>query len=61
MTNNEEIFTIEEAAAYLKVSVNSLYKLAQDKKLPCRKVGKHWRFSKIAIDAWITNGGDDSE
>ena len=30
-----------------------LYKLAQEGKVPGQKVGKHWRFSKDAIDRWL--------
>jgi excisionase family DNA binding protein len=35
------------------VSKSSLYKLAQDGKVPGQKVGKHWRFHKVSIDAWL--------
>jgi excisionase family DNA binding protein len=49
-----EVMTIDELAEYLKVSKSSLYKLAQQGKVPGQKVGKHWRFSKQAIDDWIS-------
>jgi excisionase family DNA binding protein len=48
-----EIMTIGEAAQYLRISLSSLYKLAQNGKIPCQKVGKHWRFRKEAIDRWL--------
>ncbi|PWB56034.1 MAG: DNA-binding protein [Anaerolineales bacterium] len=48
-----EIMTIGEAAQYLRISLSSLYKLAQDGKIPCQKVGKHWRFRKEAVDRWL--------
>jgi len=44
---------IEEAAEYLRVPLSSLYKLAQEGKIPCQKVGKHWRFRKETIDHWL--------
>jgi len=47
--------TIDDLAAYLQVSKSSLYKLAQDGKVPGQKVGKHWRFHKEAIDRWLTS------
>lgn len=47
------ILTIEELAEYLKISKSTLYKLAQDGKLPGQKVGRHWRFHKDGIDGWI--------
>lgn len=45
--------TIQDLAAYVQVSKSSLYKLVQDGKVPGVKVGKHWRFHKEAIDAWL--------
>ena len=49
--------TIDELAGYLQVSKSSLYKLAQDGRVPGQKVGRHWRFHKAAIDGWLTAGG----
>lgn len=48
-----EILTIDELAAYLKISKSTLYKLVREGKLPSQKVGKHWRFRKEAIDRWL--------
>jgi len=50
---DSEVMTIEELAEYLKVSKSSLYKLAQQGKVPGQKVGKHWRFKRDAIDRWL--------
>ena len=47
------VFTIDDLAAYLKISKSTLYKLAQGGSLPGQKVGKHWRFHKDAIDQWL--------
>ena len=49
------ILTVDEAAAYLRIPKSSLYKLAQEGKVPCQKVGRHWRFNKEAINAWLAN------
>ena len=54
---NEVIFTIEELASYLKVSKSSLYKLAQEGKVPAQKVGRHWRFHKATVDSWLAKTG----
>ena len=60
-----EIMTIGELAGYLKISKSTLYKLAQDGRLPGQKVGKRWRFHKDAIDSWLKscpeNGGKKGE
>jgi excisionase family DNA binding protein len=54
MVNNlPEIMTIGEIAAYLRISISSLYKLAQEGRIPCQKVGRHWRFRREAIERWL--------
>ncbi|QTA82149.1 DNA binding domain-containing [Desulfonema limicola] len=55
MDNNDKIFTIQELSEYLKISISTLYKLAQEGKLPGQKVGRHWRFRKKAVDRWLEN------
>lgn len=47
------IMTIEEASKYLRIPLSTLYKLAQNGKIPCQKVGRHWRFRKETIDHWL--------
>ena len=53
MKDTGEVLTIEEMARYLKIPRSTLYKLAQEGKIPCQKVGRHWRFRKEAIDRWL--------
>lgn len=48
-----QILTIEEVSQYLRIPLSSLYKLAQDGKIPCQKIGRHWRFRKETIDRWL--------
>ena len=48
--------TISDLARYLQVSKSSLYKLAQEGKVPGQKVGKHWRFRRETIDRWLDRG-----
>ncbi|MBY0263324.1 MAG: helix-turn-helix domain-containing protein [Phycisphaerales bacterium] len=45
--------TISDLAEYLQVSKSSLYKLVQCGRVPGQKVGKHWRFSREAINRWL--------
>ena len=51
-----DVLMIDELSEYLRISKSSLYKLAQEGKVPGQKVGRHWRFRKDAIDRWL----DDS-
>jgi excisionase family DNA binding protein len=54
MTSNpEEVLTIDELAAYLRIPKSTLYKIVRGGKVPCQKVGRHWRFRKQAIDRWL--------
>ena len=56
--NLDRVMTITELSTYLKISKSTLYKLAQDGKLPGQKVGRHWRFHREAIDAWLKRRPD---
>ena len=51
------VMTIDELSEYLRISRSTLYKLAQEGRVPCKKVGRHWRFRKRAIDRWLEQGG----
>ena len=51
--NLGDVLTIEELAAYLKISKSTLYKLTRRGEVPCQKIGRHWRFRKEAIDRWL--------
>jgi len=51
--SSESVMTIDELSAYLKIAKSTLYKLAQEGKLPGQKVGRHWRFRKETIDKWL--------
>lgn len=48
-----EVMTIHEVSEYLRIPISSLYRLAQSGKIPCQKVGRHWRFRREAIDRWL--------
>lgn len=50
---DDEILTLREVAAYLKVTEKTIYRLLGDKRIPAFKVGGSWRFRKAEIDRWI--------
>ena len=54
-TSEVPVLTVDEAAEYLRIPKSSLYKLAKEGKIPCKKVGRHWRFHRDAIDMWLAN------
>ena len=51
-----DVVTFEEVLAYLRIPRSSLYKLAQEGKIPSQKVGRHWRFRRQAIERWMEGG-----
>jgi excisionase family DNA binding protein len=58
---DSEILTIEEVAAYLRLTPQTIYKWAQEKRIPAVKLGKEWRFRRSVIDRWFDAqlpGGD---
>ncbi|MFH1552172.1 MAG: helix-turn-helix domain-containing protein [Candidatus Omnitrophota bacterium] len=51
----KSVMTIKELADYLQMKVVTIYKHAQEGKIPAFKVGSKWRFKKETIDEWIKN------
>jgi excisionase family DNA binding protein len=45
--------TVEEVSEYLRLAQSTIYKLLSEGKLPGRKIGGSWRFSRRALDEWI--------
>ncbi len=56
---DNEIMTLEEVAAYLKVKPQTIYTWAQEKRIPAAKLGKEWRFKRSIIDAWFNHHIDE--
>lgn len=49
----DQILTLKEVAAYLKLAEKTAYRLASEGKLPGFKVGGSWRFKRKDLEAWI--------
>lgn len=49
----DQILTLKEVAAYLKLADKTAYRLASEGKLPGFKVGGSWRFKREDLEAWI--------
>ena len=50
---DDEILTIQDIAAFLKIKEKTAYDLAAKGKLPGFKVGGAWRFRRSDIEQWI--------
>ena len=49
----DEIFTLDEVAAFLKAGKRTVYRLAQSGEIPAFKLGGTWRFRRSELDRWI--------
>ena len=52
-SSGEEVLTLQEAAALLRLPDESLRERALAGDLPGRKFGEEWRFSRSALLAWL--------
>ena len=52
-TPDHEILTLEEVAHYLRLKPQTIYKWAQERRIPAVKLGKEWRFRKSILDRWM--------
>jgi PTS system nitrogen regulatory IIA component len=52
---SDDILTIEEVAAYLRVSERTVYDWAQKGEIPAGKFGTVWRFKKGEIESWVND------
>jgi len=48
-----EIMDIRQAAEYLGISPDSLYKYASEGVIPAFKLGNRWRFKRSLLESWI--------
>ncbi len=52
-----EVMTLAEAAAFLRVAAGDLEAMAKRLEVPGRRIGREWRFSRVALERWL--GGVD--
>ena len=52
-----DILTVPEVARLLRVPKSTVYKLARLGELPASKIGKHWRFVRRDLEAWVHRAG----
>jgi excisionase family DNA binding protein len=54
MNETREVMNVRQAAAYLEVSADALYKyVSESAGFPAFKIGNRWRFKKSLLDGWI--------
>lgn len=55
LTSSElpDVLTVEQAAELLQLSSKTLKRLSQAGRVPGRRVGNQWRFSRQALMDWL--------
>jgi excisionase family DNA binding protein len=48
-----EVMDIRQAASYLGISGDTLYRYASEGFVPAFKLGNRWRFRKTLLDSWM--------
>ncbi len=49
----QNLLTVKEVAALLRVSAQTLYKMLEQGEIPAVKVGSQWRFDRDRIRDWL--------
>jgi excisionase family DNA binding protein len=52
-TQFREVMDIRQAADYLGISGDTLYRYASEGFVPAFKLGNRWRFRKSLLDGWM--------
>ena len=53
VVTNADVLTLEEAANFLRVSVQTAEELADRGTIPGRRIRDEWRFLKSALEDWL--------
>lgn len=65
MTEPERWFSVEEIAAHLGVSKETVYrwleKTDEKRKIPSHRIGRLWKFKASEVDEWVSNGGANDQ
>ena len=53
---DDDILNLEQAIKFFGVSERTMIKLLREERIPARKVGREWRFSRTALLRWLGDG-----
>ena len=53
-----EVLDIKQAAEYLQIATDTLYKYAQNAEVPAFRLGNRWRFRRTRLDRWMDEQAD---
>ena len=53
---DSDILNLEQAMEFFGVSERTMIKLLREENVPARKIGREWRFSRMALLKWLGEG-----
>ena len=53
---DNDVLNLEQAMEFFSVSERTMIKLLREERIPARKIGREWRFSKTALLKWLGEG-----
>ena len=56
MGQTERWLSVEEIAAHLGISKETIYRWLEKKKVPAHRVGRLWKFKASEVDNWVKKG-----
>ena len=54
--DRDELLEVPEIADYLRVSAVTVYRWCKEGKLPCLKLGHHWRVRRSVLEDFLERG-----
>ena len=54
--NQERWLSVDEIAEHLGVKRDTVYVWIRDKAMPAHRVGRLWKFQRVAVDRWVKSG-----
>ena len=57
MNDTERWLSVEEIAAHLGISKETIYRWLEKEKIPAHRVGRLWKFKASEVDQWVKDGG----
>lgn len=57
MSATERWLSVEEIAAHLGISKETIYRWLEKEKIPANRIGRLWKFKASEVEQWIKDGG----
>jgi excisionase family DNA binding protein len=56
VNDTERWLSVEEIAAHLGISKETIYRWLEKDKIPAHRVGRLWKFKASEVDQWVKDG-----